>query len=264
MSFYYAYYRFGEQVLTALPPELQRTVRRFRQLYDMGLHGPEILRYPPPLRAVAAANVRKKYRGQSAKAFFERAGRTIRLHPSEGATVYLYGLMAHYAFASVTAPYLARQVAAGHARSAVTTEFDRYLLELDGKGPAHLYDRSIHIRLTPGECATVAGFYPPATAGLVESCTQNMAQRVRALTPAPGVRRDLLEKALTAGGKESAGLLMPLRGGTVGRKWDPDLMRLSELAAARYAVLVEQMGAYLRRGTPLGTDFSGYILNTEE
>lgn len=256
MPFHYACYRFGSQVLTDLPSQPQRTVRRFRQLYDMGLHGPELFAYPTPLRAAAAINVLKKYRGQSGKAFFERVGRTIRLHPTEGAIAYLYGLLAYYALHSLTAPYLSRQTEAGHAHSAVTTEFDRYLLELDGKGPAHLYDRSGHIRLTPGECGTVASFYPPATSGLVESCTKTMAERIRALTLPKGMRRDLTAKALSAAGKDAAGLLMPLRATTAGREWDAALARLFEMATARYAVLVDQMQAYLRRGTPLGTDFS--------
>lgn len=256
MPFHYAYYRFGTQVLPSLPPETQRTVRRFRQLYDMGLHGPELFRYPAPVRIAAAASVQKKYRGQSGKVFFERVGRMIRLHPTEGSVAYLYGLLAYYALHSLTAPYLSRQAETGAYRSAITTEFDRYLLELDGKGPAHLYDRSTHIRLTPGECGTAAAFYPPATSGLVESCTKTMAERIRALTLPQGLRRDLTEKALNAAGPEAAGHLMPLRGGTAGRERNPALLRLSELAAARYGVLVDQMRAYLRRGTPLGTDFS--------
>lgn len=256
MPFYYAYYRFGTQVMSSLPPQLQRTVRRFRQLYDMALHGPELFRYPTPLRAAAAHSVLKKYQGQPGKIVFERVGRMIRLQPTEGTTAYLYGLLAYYALHSMTAPYLSRQAEAGHPVSVVTTEFDRYLLELDDKGPAHLYDRSTHIRLTPGECGTVASFYPPATSGLVDKCTHTMAERIRSLTLPKGIRRDLLEKTLTTVGKNAAGVLMPLDPPTIGEDWDAALGRLFEMAADRYTVLVDQMQAHLRRGTPLGTDFS--------
>lgn len=259
MPFHYACYRFGSQAMTALPPQLQRTVRRFRQLYDMGLHGPDLFRYPSALRAAAAAKLLKKYRGQTGKAFFERVGRMVRLHPTEGALAYLYGVLAYYALHSMAAPYLSRQAEAGHARSAITTEFDRYLLELDGKGPAHLYDRSGHIRLTPGECGTVASFYPPAGSGLVESCTKSMAERIRSLTLPQGLRRDMVGKALSAVGPEAAGMLMPLKANAHGEEWDTALTRLCEMAADRYAALVDQMQAYLRRGTPLGTDFSAEL-----
>lgn len=257
MPFHYAYYHFGTQVMTTLPPQLQRTVRRFRQLYDMGLHGPDLFLFPTPLRSAAAANLLKKYRGQTGKVFFERVGRMIRLHPTEGALAYLYGALAHYALRSLTTPYLTRQAEAGTApRSVIETEFDRYLLELDGKGPAHLYDRSGHIRLTPGECGTVASFYPPATSGLVGKCTQTMAERTRFLTLPKGLRRDLIGKALSIAGPDAAGLLMPLEASTAGEEWDAALSRLFEMAVDRYAVLLDQMQAHLRRGTPLGTDFS--------
>lgn len=38
----YAHYRFGVKAIPLLPAEMQRTVRRFRRLYDMGLHGPDL------------------------------------------------------------------------------------------------------------------------------------------------------------------------------------------------------------------------------
>ena len=257
MPFHYAYYRFGSQVMTTLPSQLQRTVRRFRQLYDMGLHGPVLFLYPTPLRAAAAAALLKKYRGQSGKLFFERVGRMVRLQPTEGSLAYLYGVLAHYALRSLTTPYLSRQTEAGTAaRSVMETEFDRYLLELDGKGPAHLYDRSGHIRLTPGECGTVAAFYPPASSGLVEKCTHTMAERTRFLTLPKGLRRDLIGKALSVAGPEAAGLLMPTEESDSSADLDAALTRLYEMALQRYAVLADELQAYLRRGTPLGTDFS--------
>jgi hypothetical protein len=240
--------------MEALPPQIRKSVRRFRQLYDVGLHGPELFRFPGALGAISASNVVKKYHGQSGKVFFERAGRMLRLHPSEGATAYLYGLLACYALRSLTEPYLSRQ---GGRRAAVEMEFDRYLLVMDKKGPPHLFDRSSHIRLTPGECGTVASFFPPASSGLVEGCTKTMADRIRALALPAGLRRQVLERSLESAGKDPAGVLMPTRGPALPPVSDGDLTRLFELAERRFAVLAEQMGAYLRRGTPLGADFSG-------
>lgn len=37
----YAHYRFGKQVLPALPAEIRQNIQRFRRLYDMGLQGPD-------------------------------------------------------------------------------------------------------------------------------------------------------------------------------------------------------------------------------
>ena len=44
----YAHYRFGAAMLSAMPADLRRPANRFRQMYDMGLHGPDIFTYSPP------------------------------------------------------------------------------------------------------------------------------------------------------------------------------------------------------------------------
>ena len=41
----YAHYRFGKEVTEALPRGLQNTIEYHRDLYDIGLHGPDILFY---------------------------------------------------------------------------------------------------------------------------------------------------------------------------------------------------------------------------
>lgn len=38
----YAHYRFGKQLLSGMCPNDRRSIQRFRRLYDMGLHGPDI------------------------------------------------------------------------------------------------------------------------------------------------------------------------------------------------------------------------------
>ena len=49
----YAHRRFGANVLGHLPAELQAKLEMHRELYDIGLHGPDLLFYyhavnPPP------------------------------------------------------------------------------------------------------------------------------------------------------------------------------------------------------------------------
>ena len=38
----YAHYRFGVAMLPGLPGDVRRTIGRFRRLFDVGLHGPDI------------------------------------------------------------------------------------------------------------------------------------------------------------------------------------------------------------------------------
>ena len=41
----YAHYKFGKEVMSALPRPLQNSIENKRALFDIGLHGPDILFY---------------------------------------------------------------------------------------------------------------------------------------------------------------------------------------------------------------------------
>lgn len=249
----YAHYRFGAQLLPKLPADAQRTVRRFRQLYDMGLHGPDIFFYHNPVLHTSVKKLGSKFHQQTGKQFFERACRSFRLNPSEGAMAYLYGVLAHFALDSLSHPFIKRNAEEGKAsHMQIEVEFDRYLLELDGKKPPYLQDLSGHMTLTPGQCKTVAGLYPNVSAGTVDKCVNNMAAVTRFLVVPKGPRRDVVAKLM---GSKSA-LLMPMHPNRDCVELNPSLLRLYEMAMDRYPILLEQMQAHLRSNAPLGTDFS--------
>ena len=46
----YAHYKFGKEVISALPRPLRSTVENHRELFDIGLHGPDILFYYHPMK----------------------------------------------------------------------------------------------------------------------------------------------------------------------------------------------------------------------
>lgn len=184
----YAHYRFGRQVLSALDPASRQTVNRFRRLYDMGLYGPDIFEYDNPLTQTAVAALSEKYHGQTGRMFFENALETAT---SEGEKAYLYGVLAHYCLDSACAGFLRRQQEGSLSRIAGETEFDSYLLRIDGL-PTN-YDRSQHMTMTRGECVTVAGFYPPATAAQTHGVIRRMTRFYHFLS---GKNRSKVEKVL--------------------------------------------------------------------
>lgn len=252
----YAHYRFGAQLISKMPPKLQRTVGRFRQLYDMGLHGPDILSYqgvPTP----GGGKLRDKFHAQTGKAFFERVCRTVRLSPSEGAMAYLYGVLAHYALDSLSHPFIQRMAEQEKlSADVIVTEFDRFLLNMDGKKPPHLQDLSGHMKLTPGECETVAAFYPRVSPGAVGKSVEHMAALTHFLSLPQGSRRQWMDKGIRLVLPRVSGRMMPLHPNHACAALNPSLLRLYDMAADRYPVLLEQIQAHLRRGAPLGADFS--------
>ena len=253
----YAHYRFGAELIGVLKPEQQRTIRRFRQLYDMGLHGPDLFFHHDPLVQTPTRKLGKKYHDQTGKAFFERVCRSIRMNPSEGAMAYLYGVLAHYALDSLSHPFVNRMVEQGKgSHNEIETEFDRFLLETDGKKPPYLQDLSAHITLTPGECETAAQFYPPVSGSTIGRCVKNMAANTKFLVIPQGLRRDMVSKAMNLMMPDTAGLLMTVHPNRKCMGLNSSLLRLYELALNRYPVLLDQIQAHMTRKAPRGTDFS--------
>ena len=74
----YAHYRFGTQALELLDPALRQQISRFRQVYDMGVQGPDFFFYYNPLFHTAAGALGHKFHMQSGETFFTAAVRRLR------------------------------------------------------------------------------------------------------------------------------------------------------------------------------------------
>ena len=97
----YAHYKFGKEVMSALPRPLQNAIENNRELFDIGLHGPDILFY-------YRAAVKNRVSGQGyelhekmADEFFEHAVQVIGEEDNPAAArAYIYGFICHFALDS--------------------------------------------------------------------------------------------------------------------------------------------------------------------
>lgn len=253
----YAHYRFGAQLLKTLPTDVRRTVNRYRQLYDMGLHGPDIFSYENPAPIKAADSLAYKFHHQSGKDFFTRVCKRHRLEPSEPARAYLYGLLAHYCLDSVCHPFIHAHTDEGPIdHMELETEFDRHLLDKDGKRPPHTQDCSHHMRLTQEECAIVAGFYPSAGASQIDRGVRGMALATRLLATPNVSARKLIGGVLKIGGGSHRYLLMSDAPNPRCSDLTAELDTLYGRAFRLYPVLLKQITAYLTCSVPLGDEFA--------
>lgn len=248
----YAHYRFGKQLLADMSPENSRSIRRFRRLYDMGMHGPDIFFYRSLLVSAAVRQLGSAFHAQTGQEFFTRA---CAQATTEAARVYLLGLLGHYCLDSVCHPYVKKTVNAGNARhTELETEFDRYLLSADGVALPHTYDGSGHMRLTRGECVTAALFYPPATPANVNACVHSMAHAARILS---GRDRRRAKRFLRL--RRDPFLSDQLMPAEADERWtwiDSEMLVRYNRALKCYPVLLEQLERHMRTGEPLGEDFS--------
>jgi len=251
----YAHYRFGAAMLSNMPADICRTVKRFRQLYDVGLHGPDIFDYSTPVMNVKLRGLKAKLHEQSGGDFFQRACRNLRLDPAEAADAYLYGLLTHYCLDAVCRPFVKEKAGEKLASiQAIETEFDRFLLEKDGKVPPCSQDLSPHIRLTPGECETAARFYSGVNAGHIKDCVRNMALVTRLLAAPEGARRNLLQKSFGVFARED--MLMGTEPNPACAALNDTLFALYTQAEILFPRLLLQLNAHMTYNAALGEDFA--------
>lgn len=256
----YAHTRFGRQAAKLLPEGMRRSIQRFPQLFDLGVQGPDFFFFYQPLWKTQMGSLGGWFHKLSGREFFQRAALHYGDAPSEGALVYLYGALCHYALDSRCHPLILRATAGktpGHME--LETEFDRVLLSRDGKEPPYRQNLGKQLRLTWGECVTVAGFYPPATAYTVRRSIHVMAAVCRVMTMK---NRRLLHSIFRLGGEYGGQMVMYTRPNHRCAQLIGQLDALYDQALADYPVLAAQLSAHLAGGAPLGPEFdanfSGY------
>ena len=250
----YAHHRFGQQTFDLLPPELQKTVRRFPQLYTVGLHGPDLFFYYNPFADTALGRLGPEYHRRSGRDYFSQVCAQYRQNPTEGALSYLLGLLAHYCLDAHVHPLVHEKTDTGPlGHVELEVEFDRYLMVLDGISSPETEDFSPWFRLTRGECLTVSAFYPPATAASIHTAARNTRLVTRLLAMK---NRKLLNRGISLFGETIRQQMILSPANHKCLHLNCDLLDLYGQALEDFPVLLAQLRENLDHGTPLGEEFA--------
>lgn len=252
----YAHYRFGTQIIPMMPADVRGPILRHRALFDIGLHGPDFLFYHHFLKVTPLFRLGSVYHGQSGIEFFTRCCDHLRQHPSEAAFAYLHGLLAHYCLDSACHPLvysMTDDTDLGHGE--LETEFDRYLMALDGIKKPHETNISRHMQLRKDEFEVVAGFYPDVTEKETIQCIRNMALALRLLTIPTAPGHAAVVAFTKAAGKVTAGKVMTVGPNPRCDHLDKKLLELYEQALAKFPAYLEQLNQHMAYGEPFGDDF---------
>lgn len=246
----YAHYRFGKLLLPTLPPDVRQCIQRFRRMYDVGLQGPDFFFYYNPLMKTAIGSLGERYHSQSGRDFFYRA---CAAATTEAGRAYLYGLLGHYCLDSGCHPYVQSVVATGRARHvALESEFDRYLLALDGESSPATFNMGRYLKLTRGECMTVAEFFPPATGANVSRSVHLMASCLKFLS---GRNRKLRVSLFRRLKPELQDSLIPPRPVTAYARMDSELLARFNRCLKEYPQMLAQLEACKNQDEALGAAF---------
>ena len=155
----YTHYKFGVAVYHILPDEIKVIIDRHRQLYDIGLHGPDILFYYKPYKNNLVNQLGSKIHKELATDFFKQGKSIYQNTQEEAMLVYLIGFINHFILDSECHHYIHQYVKEKHvSHSLIEAQWDRLLLLQDGKNPTS-YKVTSHIYPSKENAAIIAPFF---------------------------------------------------------------------------------------------------------
>ena len=258
MPAFYAHYRFGREMLQKLPPETRALCEQHRDLFDIGLHGPDIFFFYHPLKKNPVSEFGHQCHSRSGREFLSAAETVIAAaDDKDAARAYFYGFLCHLALDSVCHPgvYEAQKYT-GASHIGIETALDRALLLSDGIEPL-AHDPCGHFHITKKNAGIIAAFFPPHAPAVVEKSLRAMVLFGRLLYCGKPVIRKPIEFLLRITGHYDSlsPMLMTAKPDPRCRESDRRLQALFPEAVSLAAELIAETDIYIESKTGPGAVF---------
>ena len=198
----YAHRRFGANVLGHLPDALRAQLEHDRELYDIGLHGPDLLFYYHAASSTPVGALGNAMHEEPGRVFFDRARKVVhRETDRDAALAYALGFVCHFALDSTCHPCVEQYVrSSGVSHCEIETEFDNQLLRRDGHDPLYFFTAG-HIKPSTIWARVVAPFYEGITVEETYEAMTGMVMVHHLLQASNPVKRWVVLTGIRAAGK---------------------------------------------------------------
>ena len=249
----YAHYRFGNEVLQQLPEKQQKIIQSNISIYNVGLHGPDLLFYYHPLTSDPINRIGYHTHELPAISFFKPAGNVLlenNFVPSYAA--YVYGYLCHFALDRECHDYIAEKISAsgaGHAH--IEVSFDRSLLEADGFDPVKKR-LTEHINAAQEMSKVISNFYPGVTPKNIHHAIRSMVFYSGLLRAPNKIKRGIICAILKLSGnyREMRGMLMDYEPDPVCADSDKILMQRYKSAIPKAVKLITEFEDSVKGNIP--------------
>ena len=198
----YAHRRFGADVLVQLPRELREKITPYRPLYDMGLHGPDLMFYYRALQSNPVNRLGNAMHEQPGRVFFTRARGVVNTARNKNAAwAYALGFFCHFALDSTCHPFVEQFTReSGVTHCEIETEFDNMLLRRDGYDPLTFFTAS-HIHPSAANARVIAPFYRDISEQTALEALKGMIMVHKVLQASNPVKRWVVLTGMRVAGK---------------------------------------------------------------
>ena len=156
----YTHYAYGQEVKNLLPDKLQDIIDSDEDLYNIGVHGPDILFY---YRAFSKNKVNQygvRVHKEPMEVYLDHAFPVFKKqHRKRAAFAYLAGFMTHFILDSTCHPYIGRRIReTGISHAEIERDWDSVMMRRDHLNPLK-YHVTSHIHVLPGYSSLIAPYY---------------------------------------------------------------------------------------------------------
>ena len=263
----YAHYRHGQEVFRSLPRDIRETIGQYKELFDVGLHGPDVLFYFDPVARTGVTMIGYRTHHKSGKQVFAAADRVVEAHGSNPMYLaYLYGYLCHFALDSMCHGYVGRRIEeSGVGHHEIEMEFDRMLMVTDGLDPLK-HRTTDHIIPSMRNAAVMSAFYPGTKPGNLRRAMRRMIACLGLLRGEDPVKRGLVDRSFRLAGKkykQIKGLLMSREPNPQCEESSRRLLELYKLAVPLGIKLISQFEGTMAGKIPFDTHY-GLNFESEE
>ena len=244
----YTHDRLGQQIRTLAAGEIRRIIDTHRQLFTIGLQGPDIFFYYKPLFKNTVKEIGHHVHHESGVTFFRRAGEVVRNHSHnpteyEAHLAYLYGFLCHFTLDVLCHGVINRTVKeTGVCHSAVESLLDRAFMLRDGVDPAR-HKPTAHLVPSPENAVVIKDFYPGTTIDQVKKGVSGMVTYCNILVMPTEAKRKLFDVLLRLTGnyEDLMGHIIPTGSNPACETAIEEIIGLYEEAKERIPPLLEQL-----------------------
>lgn len=197
----YTHYSFGQEVLKGLNAEKQSIIEKYKELFDVGLHGPDLLFYYNALSKNEVNRYGSALHKLPGSFFFENAVKVIdKQEEQEAYYAYVYGFLCHYVLDVYCHGYIDEKIeASGITHAEIEAELDRELLVMAGKNPVK-QKLTGHIKPSEESAAVIQSFFDNIDEKQIYKCMKDMVFYLNALVAPSKLKRGFIFKALKLAG----------------------------------------------------------------
>lgn len=202
----YAHWRFGDKCIETLPSDLQKVVNNNRDIFNFGVHGPDIFFYYNCLKPNEVNAFGTKLHdipfGTTLKKMLP-IYQAMPLQEKEAALAYLLGFTCHFTLDSYCHGYIDRKAEVSKNTDAPTThgiiesQFDKHLLIKDGYDP---FEKKVTFSLNPNRkiAKVIAKLFEDLDTKTVLQSIKDQKMYLNLLKDNTDFKRSILEKAMDA------------------------------------------------------------------